>query len=86
MQNYSSTYAKLAMFGFAAWGGAAGGGVVAGITMGALVWCIAFSATEMLQVRPLPCQINPACFSLVSPFKFPSKVICCGITPSSRLA
>lgn len=50
MQNYSSTYAKLAMFGFAAWGGAAGGGVVAGITMGALVWCIAFSATEMLQV------------------------------------
>ncbi len=54
LQNYSSTYAKLAMFGFAAWGASTGGGVVIGITMGALVWCIAFSAIEMLQVRQ-PC-------------------------------
>ena len=57
MQNYSSTYAKLAMFGFAAWGASTGGGgVVAGVTMGAVVWCIAFTSIEMLQAR-LSCAL-----------------------------
>ena len=60
LQNYASTYAKIAIFVFGALGGGGGVGIVAGIVVGSTVWCIGYSAAEMLQVcnQPYLCTLS----------------------------
>ena len=49
--NFASTYGKLTIFLFAAWAGAAGQGVIAGLVLCSVVLATVYSSTELMQAR-----------------------------------